>query len=971
MTNWSDHLERASLIYWPANTTFYTGGKSAAGRRMAWMVDDGYGGNSRIVSGNFTANGIQMTKNVLRWMAAPVGPPVIVSTDPAATVLKPITTVTVTFDRHVSQPGALTIKDGTLATMVTIPTPTAGAEGGIRWTYAVPAGTFTGKLAQMFTFSMDTTGLVESESGLQLPFAGGNPYIWTSAYDPGQLGINLLVLRENHQGAVPTNEADYSTFIKSIYGPGATVTFVARGDAAIGGSNMDQATGYPTVLTNMINASDMVIADGQLWEGALYASNGAPGRWPDLATYTRPVLQARGYLYNVGAAANWWSVNSTGIDNNNVKIEQITALSPTSPLFAGVNTAGPITIFSSLLASNNRETANVSNSFTNALASPTVAPGQVIASFSQAGTPVRSTSTLLHAGNRAWFAPHRLYDFNYLTADGRTILKNMLLMLRPLDAAPVVLSVSPASGALFTTSVPSAITVTFDRPVTGVTTITVNGNLVGSPVGSLGNTVWTWNVPPAFLPNVPGTVSISMVKTGIYETQSAVQLPLGTGTLDWSFTFDKSQFHPTVAFVSNTDTSDDHSAYASFLVNDVYSTTLYSRATVVEDVPGKYYNLTTSGALSMQGTLSLVIVLPFQTPTAISAKTLWNTIGLPMLLHKADTGVSWGWGGSAGDGVNWRTDSWMEGHFGLTDPITKGLIAYNGLSDFNGIPDPIWIGTNFWNSVLGNGIGVSYWWATGTPSTFHGMYVNNGVYTLPTATQPQIYTPSGWGNAGNSVQNLAKWETNNNFNGGGTAPARRFFFSMGPQVVADNFGSAELATFFNPATGGTNLGAKQVLRNALRWLMNPDTMPFALKVQSASPTMGGGAGVLGPITVTFSKAVGSVSGVGNPLPGDLTWTATLSGVTYKNPASSPLITVIPIGTPPTAQWQFDGPWETNNALIGQFQPIAITLNGMDSPSHSHIMSVDGDGCPLTSWTWNYQWTPVPASVSNKLWSLYE
>jgi hypothetical protein len=209
---------------------------------------------------------------------------------------------------------------------------------------------------------------------------------------------------------------------------------------------------------------------------------------------------------------------------------------------------------------------------------------------------------------------------------------------------------------------------------------------------------------------------------------------------------------------------------------------------------------------------------------------------------------------------------------------------------------------------------------------------------------------------------MAKWQTGAAFNGGGTAPARRFFQPMGDQTAPQN----EVANFFNPAVGAYDGGAKQVLRNTLRWLMNPDSFPFPLSVKSTSPPMNGSAGVLGPITVTFSKPVGSSpSGVGNPLASDLTWTATLSAVTYL------ATTVTPSGTPPSDTWVFDGPWETNPALIGQYQPINITLNAMDSPSHSHIVSTSGDGCPPATWMWNYAWAPVPASVPSKLWTLYE
>jgi hypothetical protein len=122
---------------------------------------------------------------------------------------------------------------------------------------------------------------------------------------------------------------------------------------------------------------------------------------------------------------------------------------------------------------------------------------------------------------------------------------------------------------------------------------------------------------------------------------------------------------------------------------------------------------------------------------------------------------------------------------------------------------------------------------------------------------------------------------------------------------------------------------------------------------------------LGPISVTFNKNVTGVSA------NDLTWNASSSGITYKNPTSSPLITVTPQGTPPTNVWTFDGPWETNAALIGQYQPINITINALDAPGVSHIVAATGEGLALTTWTWNYIWIPRPASVSTKLWTLYE
>jgi hypothetical protein len=941
---------RPMMQYWPAFTTFYnTGSFSAAGRRMCFILDKSYAGDTSLAAGNLTANGAVLTANVLRWMAAPVGPASVVSTIPGATVLNPITAVTVTFSRHVSRPGTLTIKDAANNVLATIlgTSATPGVEGSaaggaIRWSYPVPAGSFTGKLAQTFTFSMVTTGIIETESPLQLPFVGGNPYTWTSAYDPGQLGITILGLTQNGLGTAA--QASFEGFVKTIWGPGTKVDWM--------NDNWCNAQAQTSIEANMvllrasIAAHDLVVVDRLCDSWKFDNGHG----WNPNAGLVPPTTGVINQITRPLISFTPWALQTLSASdgaNDRANTTQFLAQQPASPVFNGVTIPGNnlITAFSAPVTA---AAAYYNTSGFQASTTDADPKNSAIALF-PAGSQIVSGG-IVHPGPIGSFQLGGFGNIPSLTADGRTMLKNTLLGLRSLDAPPVILSVTPAPGALFTSSVPSVITVTFDRPVAGATNITVNGIVVGSPVGSVGNTVWSWTIPGPALPNVPTTVNVSLLKTGIYETLSAVQLPLGTGTYDWSFTFDKTQYQPKIAFVTSTDTtSENHAAYTSFVRNDVYSTTLFQRTVQIEDIPGKYYNMNAATKAALQVGTSLVVIMPFNSDAPLGNKATWNAVTVPILNHKvvmaAKNANGWGWGGNANNDARTRDWDWavdysmlLPANMNPLDPLIKDcLIA------------PTWDAGAF--------SGCLKWFVHASPLMGS---VEPENMSGNTGTMGTTYT-NGWGFA----TPLARWDVGCTYAAGGSAVARRIFMTLGPNDGSNGFGTTDVALFFNPVTGAHEQGAKQVLRNALRWLFNPDAMPFPLAVKSSSPPMNGAAGVLGPITVTFSKAVGSVSGVGNPLAGDLTWNASSSAVTYL------ATTATPSGTPPSDTWVFDGPWETNPALIGQYQPINITLNAMDTPSHSHIMSVDGDGCPLTLWTWNYVWAPVPAAVPTKTWTLYE
>jgi hypothetical protein len=318
------------------------------------------------------------------------------------------------------------------------------------------------------------------------------------------------------------------------------------------------------------------------------------------------------------------------------------------------------------------------------------------------------------------------------------------------------------------------------------------------------------------------------------------------------------------------------------------------------------------------------------------------------MVHKADTAVAWGWSDATGsvalDKPNWA--GWQTPIYMWT-AIPNDIFLVGNTGGIAGAYGGT-IGTvGFWNTTES--------WAFATIQSSAVGSLTSHVGTGTALSTWADYHAQTW---------AARWDVGNSFQLGGTAPARRVFETLGQSTGTNNYGQDSVSVFFDPANGAADLGAKQILRNELRWLFNPDAVPAPniLYVKSTSPAAGTTADVLGTVTVIFSEPVYGI------LPNDLTWNASTSGVTYH------ATTAAPLGNPaPNDTWVFDGAWETDAAIRAVMpQSINISLNGLDGTiSQSHIKAVNGDGLPVTNWTWTYLWNPPAAAVPNKLWTMYE
>jgi hypothetical protein len=444
------------------------------------------------------------------------------------------------------------------------------------------------------------------------------------------------------------------------------------------------------------------------------------------------------------------------------------------------------------------------------------------------------------------------------------------------------------------------------------------------------------------VPNAPGLVTYSVEQSSVVPAMTTIP-PIG------SFTFDRRLYVPKIALISNTDPSDDHSAYANFLTQTVFSLTSYTRTVQIEDIRGKYYSMTAAQREQMEGELSLAIVLPYQTSgtlTAASQTAQWSNIGVPMMNHKSTVAASW-WGSGTADATYHATtgDDWARARLGQPafpadwvdgvlcisgfagDPLLAGLPPSKLWLDCFSAPNSALV---YYHSlsVLMSGIGVG----------------NLGRALLTDGSGPgQTYA---W--AHNPGGAIARWGKSNVIQNGTLARERYVFQALGPQVVGDNFGSGEVAAFFNSTTGAYVDGGQLVLANALRWLFNPDAIPNAVWVDHAMPLAGRTYPFLdSPITVYFSAPVDGVAA------GDLKWHAGISNVTFT------ATDVTPLGTPPSTTWTFTGDWSNTPSLLANDQTITVTLDGMDSPGQSHIVAANGQGVAKTQWTWDFAISRIP------------
>jgi len=221
----------------------------------------------------------------------------------------------------------------------------------------------------------------------------------------------------------------------------------------------------------------------------------------------------------------------------------------------------------------------------------------------------------------------------------------------------------------------------------------------------------------------------------------------------------------------------------------------------------------------MLARLNLVIVLPYQVRTSLNAKTNWNNLSIPIMNHKADTAVT-----GVGQAVRPRTSRrylgrWFTGFWGLPTGTPSFVMVLNGnvgdeLLPHQRLPGRVWRHQR--RSVVRSHDRV--------------MGINSDSLKLqPHAARPgQRYGIWSWSKPVRALgqdQHVQRWRVR-------LRPAACSW--VWPASLDRQLRSRRSATFFGP-TGAVELGGKQVLRNGLRWLMNPDSFPFPLKVKSTSP----------------------------------------------------------------------------------------------------------------------------------------